>query len=135
VTQLDQITVTDVAGNAQSMYINNTGRRLALGATDLEMPPAPTGNAFDVRFQSNKFIETVTPNNGIIAIPFIVKNAKLPVTVKWTTQSSNNIRYWLTKPGTQTNTVLSSSGKSVLTSLGTGAILLQAQASQPPPCQ
>lgn len=134
VSQLDQLTITDAAGNAQSIYVNNSGRHLTLRASDLDMPPAPTGNGFDARFQSNKFIETVQANKGITAIPIVVKNAKLPITIRWKASLNNRMQYWLTTSGKQKSTLLSNSGSTVLSSLGTGIILIQAQASQPPPC-
>ncbi|GEM_PF-4637511 len=133
-TTLDQFTVTDAVGNGQSMYVNNGGKQLALGITDLELPPEPVADMFSARFQSNKFIESVPVGQATSAIPIMVKNVALPFTISWNILPDNKTKYWLTDPSSgQVRTLLTSTGSMQMTGTGNGVILLQAQASQP--CQ
>jgi hypothetical protein len=132
--QLDQFTVTDANGSAQSIFVSNAGRPFSKGPAGIDMPPEPGQGMFHARFQSGRGFEVVPVSNATTAIPFIVQNAILPITISWDIKSENKTKYWLTDPGTgQVRTLLTGAGNAVINNVGTGAIMLQAQASQP--CQ
>ncbi len=131
---LDQITVSDANGNGQSMFVNNSGKRLALGVGDVEMPPEPGQGRFDARFQSKKLIESVPVGQGKTSIPIVIKNAVGSITIRWNIRADNKITYWLTDPGSgKVRQLLSGNGSLVLGGAGNGSVLIQAQATQP--CQ
>lgn len=132
IAALDQFTVTDASGRGQSVFVNNAGRKLALGVPDFEMPPEPMGGAFSARFQSNRFVENVLPAQSRTTIPIVVKNATLPVTISWNILPKSKIQYWLTDPGSgQVRQLAPGSGKIQINKSGNATVLIRAQAIQP----
>lgn len=116
------------------MFVNNSGKRLALGVGDVEMPPEPGQGRFDARFQSKKLIESVPVGQGKTSIPIVIKNAVGSITIRWNIRADNKITYWLTDPGSgKVRQLLSGNGSLVLGGAGNGSVLIQAQATQP--CQ
>ncbi|MDI6766396.1 MAG: S8 family serine peptidase [Bacteroidota bacterium] len=99
ITAMDEFTITDGNGNRQSMYARNGGRGLALGRMDDEMPPEPLGGAFNARFRSGKFFETLPPGKSLMKLPIKIKDASYPLTIGWNIRPENSTSYWLEIPG------------------------------------
>lgn len=130
---LDQFTVTDAHGDAQRMFAVNGGRRMAMGFTDVGMPPAPRQGIFHARFQSEKFVENIQPGKGVTNIPIVVRSAAYPVRLSWRILAENKITYWLA-PGNGPNKVtLAGSGSTTFNGEPNGLITISAQAVNP--CQ
>ncbi len=134
VTTLDQFTVSDALGNQQAMFVNNAGKQIEFGNSNFELPPEAMAGIFQARFQSNKLIESVQPGKGMTPIPIVVKNVSTPVTLSWTVHPENKTTYWIKEPGSgRLRQILANKGSMVLSGLGNGVILLQAQSTQPCP--
>jgi hypothetical protein len=101
VESLDQLTIADNAGNRQVLYAVNAGRPLHLKYKGYDMPPAAMGDAFDARFKSNKWMESVANNNSQIDLPIVVKHEKYPLTLRWKLSAINTIDYWINFPGSR----------------------------------
>jgi hypothetical protein len=136
VAVLDQFTVTDAAGNSQSLYSVNGGRSVNLGAKNFDLPPATPKGIFHGRFKSGKFIETTMPGRGQSKIPITVKDAKYPLTLHWNLHPENATKYWLDKPGNGHSQIgLSGTGSVALNSTNSGDLVIIAQSVSPPPCE
>ncbi|MDI6803320.1 MAG: T9SS type A sorting domain-containing protein [Bacteroidota bacterium] len=133
---LDNFTITDANGNTQTMYTRNAGRAVNLGISDFEMPPVTPKGLFNVRFQSNKFIETVLPNQKIKRMPIVIKDAQYPININWNIKWQNNTKYWLTRPGSgEDKILLSSNGNLYIGSSQNDILFVEAQAALPRPCE
>ena len=136
VISLDQITVSDAAGNRQHMFTANASVPLALGFTDFDMPPEPRDSIFNVRFHSGKFIHKLYPDSGLTAIPIRVRFARFPIRVHWDLKESNGVRYWLINPrNLQQRIELHGKDSLTLPSVNNGTLGLVAQPDRIiPPC-
>ena len=74
-----RITITDNFRQSQSLYINTSDN---LNLSRFVMPPQPPAGAFDIRFASERFLETVSPETEK-HFPIILSNAAYPLTVTW----------------------------------------------------
>jgi hypothetical protein len=71
--ELNFITISDAAGNIQSLYFDSRGE------TSVELPPAPPAGIFDARFGS----VDVTGAAITDGVPVRISSAVYPVTVSW----------------------------------------------------
>jgi hypothetical protein len=135
-TSLDKITITDADGNSQSMFIRNGGRGINLGTSDFDMPLVPPKGMFNVRFQSNKFVETNLPNGKIKKMPIMVKNARYPLKIGWDIKGQNNTKIWLTRPGSgEDKILLTGNGNLSIESTQNDILFVEAQSALPRPCE
>ncbi|MDP2209478.1 MAG: T9SS type A sorting domain-containing protein [Bacteroidota bacterium] len=133
---LDNFTITDANGNSQSMYTRNAGRAVNLGISDFEAPPIPPKGLFNVRFQSNKFIETILPNQKIKRMPIVIKDAQYPINISWNIKWQNNTKYWLTRPGSgEDKVLLTGNGNLSIGGSQNDVLFVEAQAALPRPCE
>ncbi len=132
---LDNFIITDANGNSQAMYIRNAGRAVNLGISDFDMPPVSPKGLFNVRFQSNKFIETVLPNQKIKRMPIVIKDAQYPINISWDIKWQNNTKYWLTRPGGEDKILLSGNGNLFIGSSQNDVLFVEAQSAIPIPCE
>ncbi|MBI5217182.1 MAG: T9SS type A sorting domain-containing protein [Ignavibacteriae bacterium] len=129
--EFDQLIVSDAQGNTQSLFVRNMERPMKYGLIkDDEMPPQLPGNKFHAKFLSNKFIETVNPNNGRSIIPIVVSNAADPITLSWNIRPENRISYWLHTGRGYERLELSGNGSRAITS-SNGNLVVETQALQP----
>jgi hypothetical protein len=98
ITTLDKLTVSDANNRSQSLYVRHGARALKLGFTDVEMPPPPVKGLHDIRFKSNKFIETIAPQSTT-PLPITVKNVVYPLKLHWNLKTVNGIQYSVAFPG------------------------------------
>jgi hypothetical protein len=132
---LDQFTVIDTYGNEQKMFVRNGSRGLALGIRSFNMPPEPPSGSFNVRFHSDKFIENIPPGRAMKKIPIKIKNITYPFSLNWNLQSDNSIKYLLTLPGNNQNTIqLFGSGSLTIDNMANDILLVEAQSVLPGPC-
>jgi hypothetical protein len=132
---MDNLTILDAEGGGQKMFVHNGHRAIDVGMNDFEMPPMPPKNSLNVKFQSNKFIETVPPNNKIYKMPVSIKNAKYPIKITWDIKQQNGIQYWLIKSNNNNEKVaLQGSGEISLNKVDDNSLIIEAQAVAPPPC-
>ncbi len=132
VQSMDQFTVKDSRGNSQKLYAHNRKRALALDVSDLSMPPEPPPGMFSVRFQSDKFVEGLQPNQPTARIPIKVRDAEFPVTLEWDINDQNKIRYWLVVPGKGQNRIpMTGKGSRTINDSSSGVIIIEASASVP----
>lgn len=130
---MDEVTIADASGNKQRLYLYNSGRRLAFGLRENEMPPEPIGEIPHIRFQSGKFVESIPPNKSINKIPIKIKDAKLPLTIIWNIKPESKTKYWLYKTKSQ-KIELTGSGNAIINKLDGNIMLIEAQAVLPGPC-
>jgi hypothetical protein len=83
---LNSVTITDAAGNAQTLYfgadVNND-----IAAAQFVMPPLPPSGAFDARFSTSDggaMVQThPAKSNGPVEYPISIQTEAYPVTVSW----------------------------------------------------
>ena len=73
----NSITVTDAAGNVQTLRIVSTAPPALLDFYDA--PPAPPAETFDVRFATGRYLAVRTMN----AAQIVVSSPRYPLTVRW----------------------------------------------------
>jgi hypothetical protein len=84
-TRLNKVTITDAAGRSQSLYIGNDGQ-LGRELSFYELPPVPPAGLFDVRFSSQRMVETypdVQADVKTLEYPIAIQGAVYPVVVSW----------------------------------------------------
>lgn len=85
---LNSITFTDNAGRRQHLYFGVQG---GASANDVdELPPVPPPGSFDVRFASQRFVETF-PAHLVTGMefPIRIQAEALPVTAEWNVESTS----------------------------------------------
>ncbi|MBI4548056.1 MAG: T9SS type A sorting domain-containing protein [Ignavibacteriae bacterium] len=129
---LDKFTVIDGIDQRQEMYVRNITLYLSKGngieTASEEMPPPPPEGSFDARFKSNNYIHAISPENGVIEIPIVVRTAVYPMTLRWELRTENNVKYWLRMDGGKSRMSLTGSGTFVFSTYTDGTIHLEAQA-------
>jgi hypothetical protein len=114
VSQFSSLTITDRDGNKATLYLGLENKRLL--PSMCEMPPLPQASAFDVRYASQRFIETyVAASEKEQTYPITLQSAVYPITVQWkvldaarsftltnASQGQTNLRQTLTGTGSLT---------------------------------
>ncbi|HMD14909.1 MAG TPA: T9SS type A sorting domain-containing protein, partial [Bacteroidota bacterium] len=73
----------DIAGNVERLYCRAVSASDKNNVADLfEAPPLPPEGVFDVRFSSNRILETVVEQQTS-TFPVIIQGAEYPITVSW----------------------------------------------------
>ncbi|MFN0158978.1 MAG: SBBP repeat-containing protein [Bacteroidota bacterium] len=75
--------IEDGASHSQTLFYSDSDNSQALAAY-YELPPAPPDGAFDVRFASNRLLETA--GSGATELPVILRGASYPITLRWENQ-------------------------------------------------
>ncbi len=78
VASFNSVTMCDAEGRKQSVYFTTSG--VDHGVYD--MPPLPPDGAFDVRFESQRYVETIRPESKT-SIPVLLHDARYPLTIRW----------------------------------------------------
>jgi hypothetical protein len=115
------------------MFVLNGGRKMAMGFTDVGMPPAPQQGVFHARFQSGKFIETVQPASAVATIPIVLQSATYPLTLSWNVLPENRSSYWFAPGNGRTRVALTGAGSMTVKNDQNGSLAITAQAINP--CQ
>jgi hypothetical protein len=82
---LNKVTVQDALGRSQTIYLGSEGQ-LRNELSFFELPPAPPAGSFDVRFQSQRMVESypeVPAEGQIYSFPVSIQGAAYPVIVRW----------------------------------------------------
>jgi hypothetical protein len=82
---LNRVTITDATGRSQTLYLGGEGQ-LRNELSYFELPPAPPAGAFDVRFSSQRMVESYpeAPVDGqLYEYPVSIQSAVYPVIVRW----------------------------------------------------
>jgi len=83
--ELNRITLTDAYGRSQTLYLGEEG--LVRNEPSLfELPPAPPEGAYDVRFTSQRMVESypaVDEAGRSYEYPITIRSAAYPVAVRW----------------------------------------------------
>jgi len=72
------LTIRDADGKKQSLYF--TAQEQDVQRYD--MPPLPPEEIFDVRFQSQRYVERLSPKS-MASIPIALQGVHFPLTIKW----------------------------------------------------
>ncbi|HLF15184.1 MAG TPA: FlgD immunoglobulin-like domain containing protein [Bacteroidota bacterium] len=80
----NRISVKDAAGRSQSLYLVEASA-LTRGPGFFELPPPPPAGGFDVRYASQRMLESWSDNDGggIGEYPILIQGAAYPITVSW----------------------------------------------------
>lgn len=131
---LDRFIVKDANGGSQEMYVRNRGLSLGKvedgGEGDIELPPDPPADFFNVRFKSGNYVQSVDPSKGRIELPVLVKSAVYPLTVEWDIHAENGVRYWVTVAGKAV--AISGTGSLVIENQRESVVMIEAEASTSP---
>jgi hypothetical protein len=88
VNSFQSMTVSDAAGNSQTLYLGNSIPNSLTEA--LELPPVPPAGAFDVRFSSGRLIENISDNGSQAReFPLSLQLVDRTITVTWSKSNSN----------------------------------------------
>ncbi|MFN0158551.1 MAG: T9SS type A sorting domain-containing protein [Bacteroidota bacterium] len=93
----DRFTISDAMGNSQDLYVRNGTLLPPDAIPDIEMPPLPPPS-FDARFASQKMLETVFADSGVVTLCITVDSAVAPVELSWDINPENDIEYNLVGP-------------------------------------
>ncbi len=97
VESLQSMTVSDAAGNSQTLYFENSIPNSLTEA--LELPPVPPAGAFDVRFSSGRLMEDLSKNeNQLREYPLLLQLVDRTITITWS-ESNTNIFTLMTSGG------------------------------------
>jgi hypothetical protein len=91
-SKLNSITIFDAAGHQATLWF---GEAPAIGADAamFELPPPPPAGAFDARFASGRYVESVVAAptaRGATVLPLSVTGAAWPLTVTWEIRESHS---------------------------------------------
>lgn len=78
------LSVTDRIGRTQKLFFGPSGRLDPRETRSYELPPAPARGAFDVRFASQRMLETAGAD-APRRVPLSISGADYPVRIEWTT--------------------------------------------------
>ncbi|TAK63084.1 MAG: T9SS type A sorting domain-containing protein [Bacteroidetes bacterium] len=78
--ELTTIVVRDAGGRERRLFISTND--VERGATLNELPPPPPAGLFDVRFTSQKLVESFNDESAAWDYPIVVNNARYPLTVQ-----------------------------------------------------
>lgn len=82
---LNRVTIQDATGRTQTLYVGGEGQ-LRNELSFFELPPAPPAGSYDVRFASQRMVESYPdmPVNGrSYDYPISIQGAAYPVIVRW----------------------------------------------------
>ncbi len=97
VKKLNTITIKDAAGSIQTLYFGEDENLLA-NIDYFELPPAAPANVFDVRYQTNRFVELFSSkSNSVESYPVSISGAVYPLTIEWSINNSNDLVYELSQ--------------------------------------
>ncbi|MBI5216121.1 MAG: choice-of-anchor B family protein [Ignavibacteriae bacterium] len=126
ISQLNTLTLKDNFNHKQVLYFGN--KELSLVPIEyFELPPVPPVGAFDVRFTSQQFVETVQEENK--SLPISIQSPEYPLTIEWNIQPMQKGKWMLESEDGQkemTNVGFSSlqSNKLTLRYAGSNAVSL-----------
>jgi hypothetical protein len=96
---LNQMEITDAQGHAQTLYFGEN-QEDGLSASQFELPPVPPVGAFDVRFNSNNFVEFHEKSiDKTVELPIALQASQFPVTLKWKVADTKLYKYSLNTSG------------------------------------
>ncbi len=86
---LSRLAWKDRAGRERVLHFSSTPGNLPINA--YELPPAPPSEIFDVRFSSQRVVETMTPDAGAEGqeFPISISGAEYPLVLTWDVPDDN----------------------------------------------
>ncbi len=81
--ELDKFIVSDKAGGKQEMYTRPVNGIMNNEIENIELPPDPPDNLFNVRFHTGNYVQTVDVSTSPYKLPVDIKQAAYPITIKW----------------------------------------------------
>jgi len=88
--EFSRLTITDAAGNAQTLYLGNSRSRVE--PSEYELPPVPPSSLFDARFGSQRYVEVYeAKSQKEVRYALSLQSAVLPLTVKWEMRDNSKI--------------------------------------------
>lgn len=91
---MNTLTVTDKNGNRQVLYFGTDGN--LVNASRYELPPAPPAGIADVRFASQRYVESIPAAITGADYPISLSGLVAPVTISWKVASGVERNYQLT---------------------------------------
>jgi hypothetical protein len=82
---LNKVTIQDALGRSQTIYLGSEGQ-IRNELSFFELPPAPPAGSFDVRFQSQRMLESypeVLVDGRAYSYPISIQGAAYPLVVRW----------------------------------------------------
>jgi hypothetical protein len=83
--ELNKITITDAYGRSQTLYLGDEGQ-VRNELSFFELPPTPPAGAYDVRFVSQRMVESypaVDAAGKSYEYPISIQSAAYPVSIRW----------------------------------------------------
>lgn len=77
-SSFNSMTIGDASGRKQSLYFTSS----ELNPRQYEMPPLPPDGVFDVRFQTQRYVEAIAPKSRSI-LPILLQGVRYPLTISW----------------------------------------------------
>lgn len=79
--RLNRVIISDATGHSQTLYLGDEGQ-VKTALSFFELPPAPPAGAYDVRYNSQRMLETYAPGKDY-EYPISIQGAVYPVVVRW----------------------------------------------------
>jgi hypothetical protein len=98
---LNTLTVSDDAGNAQTLYFGKDEQG-ELQLSNYEMPPAPPEGMFDIRFGSGRMVETFSgKEQQTTELPIRVQTESASIHLRWSVLDSDMQKQYYVSVGNQ----------------------------------
>ncbi len=129
-TVLNKITVSDAAKYQQPLYVGSESQ-LKTPASFYELPPTVPDGVFDVRFASQRMLETYPDNMAagkVYEYPISLQSSSYPVTVQWDIKNTNGRTLTLTDGlggRIVNNVVLNNTGSIQITNASVKSLVLR----------
>ncbi len=129
-TVLNKITVSDAAKYQQPLYVGSESQ-LKTPASFYELPPTVPDGVFDVRFASQRMLETYPDNmvaGKVYEYPISLQSSSYPVTVQWDIKNTNGRTLTLTDGlggRIVNNVVLNNTGSMKITNASVKSLVLR----------
>lgn len=122
---LDRFIIADANGGRQEMFVKN-------GEGDIELPPDPPEGAFNVRFQTGNYVQSILPVEGVRSFPVLLRTLTYPITVSWNIKPDNGVTYWLWQGtgGNRRRVAIRDSGSVTIAHRISDIVELEAQAGE-----
>ncbi len=92
---LNTVTITDKNGNKQTLYFGNDANN-TVSVARYELPPVPPAGIADVRFASQRLVETYTGKDANKEYQISLHSLEYPLTVSWNIRSAGAESFSLT---------------------------------------
>jgi hypothetical protein len=130
-SSMNAITISDNDGNAQTLYFGKDENGV-ISLSQYEMPPVPPIGAFDVRFTSDRMLETYsTRDEKKKKLPLLIQTVSPSVVIRWSIINPDPQKEYLLSAGNQTYSMSNTGEMTVESSLAKTIQLLILNREQP----